>query len=339
MKKFLCIVSSFVLVLALVGSTAAFGYSGGSYNLKIGTYFSGQQSGGIYAQMFSDHVAKLSDGKIVIDVHQDWQLGSQSELAEAIALGTLDFCPQDWSMFDTVLGFTKGAILGFPFLFENWDHVAAFYKSDDFAKIAQELLEQHNIRYLGSSGDGFRQCYTQVPVNKAEDFKGLRLRVPDISIYIETFQALGAATVIVPGAELYTSLQSGIVNAMERPMDGMYSNNLFEQTKYLVMSNHIYVDFNLFVSETVFQKLDPEAQAVIIKAGKEASEAHFPLSRQRDLDAYNGLLTVGKQELIEIDTTELNKISEIVKKAVWPKYLGMIDGGQAIVDNIAKLAR
>ena len=334
MRKTALLVMVLMFAACVGGSAPADGYSGGSYNLKMGTYFSGAQSGGIYAQMFGERVAKLSDGKVVIDVYHDFQLGSQSELAEAIALGTVDFCPQDWAMFDTILGFSKGAILGLPFLFRDWDHVAAFYRSDHFAQIQKELLEQHNIRYLGSSADGFRKCYTQVPVNSVADFRNLRLRLPDISVYIDTFQVVGAATVVVPGSELYTSLQSGIVNALERPADGMYSNNLWEQTKYVIVTDHIFVDLNLFVNETVFQKLDADAQAVVIQAAKEVSEEHFKLARQRDLDAVTALVENCGQELIEFDTTEMKGI---VKSTVWPKYLAIIPGGQEIVDYIEAL--
>lgn len=310
------------------------GYAGGEYNLKIGTYFSGAQGGGEYAQNFSDLVKELSDGKIVIDVYQDSQLGSQSELTEAISLGTVDFMPNDWSMFDTVLGYSKGAIFGLPYMFSSWDQVKAFYGSEMFTKMTEELLENYDIRFLGAAADGFRQIYSKQPIRSIEDFKSYKLRVPDISVYIDTFQALGAATTIVPGAELYTSLQNGIVNGLERPADGFVSNNLYEQTKYVIKTDHIFVDVSLFVSEATFQKLDADAQAVILQAGKEASDEHFEYMRGRDQDAINKLTTELKQELVEFDTTEMK---DICKETVWPKYLSKIDGGQEIADYIQTL--
>ena len=236
---------------------------------------------------------------------------------------------------DTVLGYKKGAIIGFPFIFADWDNVKAFWGSDAFAAMQQELLDGYGIRNLGMAADGFRQVYSQDPINTVEDLKGLKLRLPDISVYIETFQALGAATTIVPGAELYTALQNGTVNALERPADGMYSNNLYEQTKYVVKTDHIFVDVGLFVSETVFSKMDADAQAVILQAGKEVSEEHFEYMRQRDQDSLNALLTECEQELLEPDTTEMREISV---STVWPKFLKDIDGGQELVDAIQALA-
>jgi|GEM_PF-6820432 len=312
------------------------GYAGGEYNLKIGTYFSGKQGGGEFAQKFSDKVKEMSDGKIVIDVYQDSQLGSQSELAEALTQGTMDFSPNDWPMMDTVLGYSKGAIIGFPFIFKDWDNVKAFWGSDTFAAMKQELLDQYGVRCLGMAADGFRQIYSQKAINGVDDLKGLKIRLPDISVYIETFQALGAATTIVPAAELYTSLQNGTVNALERPADGMYSNNLYEQTSYVVKTDHIFVDVGLFASEAVFSKLDADAQALILAAADEVCEEHFEYMRGRDQDSLNKLVTECDQELIELDTSEMK---EICVSTVWPKFLEKIDGGQEIVDAIQACAK
>ncbi|MBR5381483.1 MAG: TRAP transporter substrate-binding protein [Oscillospiraceae bacterium] len=359
MKKVICIVLALIFVLSFAacggsgsntpapanspaaspasgGGTSDGGYAGGEYNLKIATYFSGKQGGGEFAQKFADKVGELSDGKIKVDVYQDSQLGSQSELVEALTQGTMDFCPNDWAMMDTVLGYGKGAIIGFPFIFKDWDNVKAFWGSDTFATMKQELLDNYGVRCLGMAADGFRQIYSQKPINSVEDLKGLKLRLPDISVYIETFQALGAATTIVPRAELYTALQNGTVNALERPADGMYSNNLYEQTSYVIKTDHIFVDVGLFASEAVFSKLDADAQAVILQAGQECADEHFEYMRGRDQDSLNKLVTECKQELIELDTTEMR---EICQSTVWPKFLEKIDGGQAIVDAIQACAK
>ncbi|MDR3331784.1 MAG: TRAP transporter substrate-binding protein [Synergistaceae bacterium] len=341
MKKVLCLALMVALAFTFVACGAAsaagaVGYTGESYTLKIGTYFSGKQVGGEYAQEFSDKVAELSDGKIKIDVYQDMQLGSQSELTEALQLGTVDFAPNDFSMYDTVYGYKKGAIFGLPFVFASYENVWAFYQSEEFTQMKQELLDQYEVRTLSSATDGFRKLYAQVPVNNIDDMKKLKLRVPDISSYVDTFQALGCNTVIVPGAELYTSLQNGIVNSLERPADGMYSNNLWEQTKYVINTNHMLVDLHLFVSEKIFSKLDPAAQAVIIQAGNDIGEYHFKYCQERDKKALDALVNDCNQQLIEFDTTQMK---QICKEKVWTKYLKDIDGGQKIIDKIESLAK
>ena len=355
MKRILALVITFALIIALVAScggnsnqpsavpppssnpptSAGGGYSGGSYNLKMGHQFRAGEIGDDYGQFFAARVAELSDGKIKIDVYTDSQLGSQLELAESVGLGTIDFTPGDWAMMNTVYGFEKGSINSLPFLFKGLDHLAAFFQSDVLDEIAKEFLEKHNIRTLGSAGLGFRKCYTQTPINTVDDFKGIKFRVPDMAIYKDTFAAVGAATIVVPAAELYTSLQNGIVNALERPADGMYTNNIWEQTKYVIPTDHICDIANIFVSEITFQKLDADAQAVLIRAGKEVSAEFFDHLKQRDSFALNALKTECNQEIIDFDTTEM---AQIMKEKVWPKYIDVIPGGQEIVDRIQAMA-
>ena len=206
MKK----VFSVVLVVALVltfaacGVAAHGGYAGGSYNLKMGHYWGSAQNNAKVMENFSAVVSEMSDGKIEVDVYPDGQMGHLNELAEYVSMGTIDFAPNDWPTLATILGYNKGALVGFAYMFKDFAHVGAFFGSDIYAQMKQDILDQYNIRVLGSFGEGFRQVYTQRPVNSVADFAGLRLRVPDVAVYMETFQAYGAATTIVPGAEIYT---------------------------------------------------------------------------------------------------------------------------------------
>ena len=154
-------------------------------------------------------------------------LGSQSELSEGIRMGTIDMILNEWSNIATVNGFSQGLILGFPFLYQSWDHIRAFYDSEVMDQMKADLEAEQGIICLGCSADGFRKIYTQIPIESIDDFSKLKIRVPDNQIYTATMAALGAAPTIVATAELCTSLQNGIVNALERPADGMYSNNLY----------------------------------------------------------------------------------------------------------------
>ena len=307
------------------------GYTGGSYTLKLGHYFGAQQSNAKFVLQFADLVAEKSDGKIVIDVYGESQLGGQNELCEALHLGTIDLAVSDYVTFNSVLDHAKSIVAVLPWMLRDWDHAYAFSNSDIFADINKELLESYDIRYIGIMVEGFKELFSRSPVYNAEDFKGLRVRVTPQILYLEMFGALGAAPTQVATAELYTALQNGIVDAYERPADSAYTNSLWEQTNYMIMTNHVMAQSGIFINEGVFQHLDKEAQAIIIQAGNEITEAYFAWSRENDAMRLAQLVDECSQERIDIDTSELKAIAQ---ENVWPILLENVDGAQAILATI-----
>jgi len=347
MKKVISILLALVMVFALAacgsssGKTSgggsdptpapADGYTGGEYNLKLGHYFSAKQGTGIFMQDFADRVAELSDGKIVVDVYGESQMGGMTQLAESLHLGTIDMAAIDYVTTNSVFGHDKSILVCLPWLLEDWDHAYAMFHSDVFKEINKELLEQYDARYLGANVEGFKETFSSRAVNNAADFKDLRVRVTPNTLYLEMFNALGAQPTIVDTSEVYTALQSGIVEAYERPADSAYNNSLWEQTKYMIMTNHVIGHVGLWINETIFQSLDEQAQAILIQAGEEVTESYFASNKDNDALRLEQLVTECKQERIDIDTAELKAI---MKEKVWPVLTENIDNVQEILDKI-----
>ncbi|WP_300025261.1 TRAP transporter substrate-binding protein [Oscillibacter sp.] len=311
------------------------GYAGGEYKLMASSHVAQEELASIYMANFCDLVEERSEGKITFDRFYSSQIANQAESAEGLKVGTMDVAINDWPSMSSVNGFSKGDVMALGYLFNSFDHVKAFAASDDYAQMCQELIDQCGIRCLAVGASGFRQVATKnAPITSIDDFQGLRIRVPDISIYVNTFQALGCATTIVANSEVYTALQTGIVDSVENPVQGIYNMSWYEQLNYINETNHIFCDIDLFINEEKFQSLDKEAQAVLMECAKEASGQNLEMTEEKN-DEYIKLCEEAGCKYSTFDTAP---IVDVMKSQVWPAYFAAVDGGEELVNRILALA-
>jgi len=356
MKKFVSILLAFVLACSLVAcggsekeeapaktetkteasaktesSGDASGYTGGEYTLMVTSHVAEVELASVFMDNFADLVEERSEGKITFDRFYSSQIANQAESAEGLKVGSIDIAINDWPSMSSVNGYAKGDVMALGYLFSNYDHVNAFYASDEYAQMVDELVDQVGIRCLAPGASGFRQVATQdAPISSYEDFVGLRIRCPDIKIYVDTFGALGCATTIVANSEVYTALQTGIVDAVENPVQGMYNMSWYEQFDYINETNHIFCDINLFMNEAKFQSLDAEAQALLLECAREASANNMALTEEKN-DEYVQMCV---DEGIVYNTFDTAPVKKIMQEQVWPTYFANAAGGEELVNAI-----
>lgn len=311
------------------------GYTGGEYTLTVSSHMAPEDLVSIFMDDFCDRVEEKSGGKITFDRFYSSQIANQTESAEGLKVGTIDISLNDWATMSSVNGYTKGDVVSLGYLFEDYDHVRAFANSDAYAQMQQELIDQAGVRNLAIGASGFRQVATKgSPITSIEDFEGLRIRVPDISIYVNTFQALGCATTIVANSEVYTALQTGIVDSVENPVQTIWNMSWYEQLDYIIETNHIFCDQDLFMNEEKFQSLDEEAQALILECAQEASEANFEMAESMDAEYVQNCIDAG----VEYLTMDVAPIKEVMQSQVWPSFYESVEGGEELVNSILALA-
>lgn len=317
------------------GSEGGSGYNGGSYTLTASSRMGPDDLVSIHMDAFCDLVEERSDGKITFDRFYSSQIANQTEATEGLKVGTIDISFTDWASMASVNGFAKGSVVSLGYLFDNYDHVRAFAASDVYAQMQEELIAQTGVRNLAIGASGFRHVATKgSPISSYEDFQGLRIRVPDIAIYVNTFQALGCATTIVANSEVYTALQTGIVDAVENPVQTMWNMSWYEQIDYINETNHIFCDQDLFMNEAKFQSLDEEAQALIQECALEASEENLTYAETMSDEFLNNCVEAG----VEYVTFDTAPIKDIMKNQVWPSFYESVEGGEDLVNAILALA-
>lgn len=227
------------------------------------------------AQLFAKNVAERTGNKVKVEVYPAGELGDQPSLAEQVTLGALDMAVV--SLGNMAMYSKKLNAMTAPFLFEDYDHAHRVIDGFVMDWMNQGLAE-HDCVGLSMFDYGFRQTTTQdIVVNKAEDLKGVKIRVPPSTGLLAAFDAIGANTQRIAYSELYTSLKQGVVAAEENPVFTILADSLFETQNQLALTNHYFDCQILLANKMFFDGLSPELQAIL----KEEAVKAQNLTRER----------------------------------------------------------
>lgn len=268
-----CTAIAFVLTacLAMAGcGTSTDSGDGDTLVLKAGFSTGASDPRVVATELFKEEVETATDGRIVIEIHPDGELGADSDLISGIVNGDVDITASsagNFANYDANVG-----ISAFPFLFDGFDEAWAFVDGD-IEKEAEKNLASCNIRVLGHYDNGFRCVTTSEdvgPVNSVDDMQGLVIRTPENQIVMQTMQLLGAEPRVLDFTKLKDALRNGEFDAQENPIPVIYNNGLYEVQSNLAITNHSY-DVMLFViREDIWKKLSEEDKKIIMDAAAKA---------------------------------------------------------------------
>ena len=209
------------------------------------------------ATHFKEKVEELTGGSVVIDVQASGVLGSENDVLDAILGGSTSIDMSRISAFAlTSYGCNKSKLLSIPFTFENRAHFWNFANSDlapEFLNEPQELgLPVRGIFY---GEEGFRHFFTVKPVSGIADFKGLKLRVSNDPVMNGMVESLGANPTVVSFGELYSALQTGVVDGAEQPIANYKSNAFPEVANNLILDGHTLGAIQAVITDNAWAKL------------------------------------------------------------------------------------
>ncbi|MBW8383334.1 MAG: TRAP transporter substrate-binding protein [Youngiibacter sp.] len=223
-----------------------------------------------FANKFAELVAKNSNGRYEIDVYPSGQLGVDRELMESLQAGNVDFTVITASDISSFV--PDASVQDLPYLFSGWEHVEKFLASDvaqDFYKITDSV----GMTTLALMPRGFRHVTSNTkPVNTPADLKGMKLRVAESEIYINTFKALGANAQAMAWSEVYTALQQGTVEGHENTAITIRDYKINEVQKYLSLTGHFFAFAALQMNADLLKGMSADDQKMIRDAAAEASK-------------------------------------------------------------------
>ncbi|WP_417662319.1 TRAP transporter substrate-binding protein [Pseudomonas sp.] len=264
------------------------------------------------AQKFADLVKKKSDGKMKIRLFAGGVLGGDLQTVSALQGATLDMTVLNSGILAAQV--PEYALLDFPFLFNSTDEAQAVIDGP----VGQELskrLEGKGLKTLGYWDLGFRNLTnSKQPVAKWEDMAGLKIRVIQSPIYLETFKALGANPVPMPFPEVYTGLEQRTVDGQENPFTVIKGNKFNEVQKYLSVTQHIYNPQSFIIGEKSWAKLNAEEQAVIVDAAKEATAYQRQITAAAQDEAFAELSK--DMQANTVTPEEMDRFREKVKPVI-----------------------
>ena len=215
-------------------------------------------------------IEERSGGKFKIELYPSSQLGSKDDVMDQMVAGEPVCTLTDGAFFYDRGVKDMGIVFG-PFLFDNWDQAFKLNASQWYQDQSKLVEENAHLKIIGADWKyGARHTLTTKPINKVEDFKGMKIRVPTNNIQVKGFEVLGATPTPMALGEVYTSLQQGTIDGVENPLAVLYNGKFHEVAKYLLLDGHVFNITNLVVGTDFYNSLTPEQQKLLVETCHEA---------------------------------------------------------------------
>ena len=220
---------------------------------------------GVYE--FAKLVKERSNGRIIVEVYHSKQLGEERAVIEQVQLGAVDMTRVSVSAASAYVRDLDA--LQLPYLYRNSDHMWKVLNGSIGAEILKKL-EPSNFIGVGWFEAGSRNFYTKKQVKTVSDLKGMKIRVQQAPLMVGMIEALGAVAAPLPFGEVYSALQTGVIDGAENNWPSYLSTSHYEVAKYFIVDEHTRVPEITLGSKKIFDKLSKEDRALILKAHRDA---------------------------------------------------------------------
>ncbi|RMC36474.1 TRAP transporter substrate-binding protein [Paracoccus alkanivorans] len=237
--------------------------------IKLGHLANEENSWHKASLKFGEEVAKLTDGRVEVQVFPNESLGKEIDLINGMQLGTADMTItgeslQNWS--------PMAALLAVPYAYNSLEQMDEVAAGDIGTQIKEEILARAQIRPIAYFARGPRNLTSNREVMTPEDLSGLKLRVPNVPLFVKTWEALGAQPTPMAFSEVFTSLQNGTIDAQENPLALIESANFNEVQKFVNKTEHVRSWIYLTISEMTWGRLSAEDQEAVTQAAQTAQQ-------------------------------------------------------------------
>lgn len=301
--------------------------------LRLGHVFAINSPVDQASQEFAKLVKERTNGSLEITVFPNSQLGGDEALARDLARGSLDLAfinPGSLSGLDPLMD-----IHYLPYIVSNFEEAdKIFYNPNGILqKTLRETMAKHRMETLGFFELEFRAVTnSKRPVEKPDDLKGLKLRVPGSAGIRDFFIAAGSQAVAMPFPELFTALQQGTVDGQDNGASITYNSRLFEAQKFMTQTNHVYAMGAIASSQRLWNRLDDKQKQIILKTAQEVADKEIKVNRALNADFLKKIAEGGVQvkQLTPESFAEFRKVADRVWTKLEPVY------GKERVDALRK---
>ncbi|MFA7579506.1 TRAP transporter substrate-binding protein [Castellaniella sp.] len=224
--------------------------------------------------VFKAYVEGASAGKIEVIISPASQLGSITDVLEQVKAGAIQVAQADEQTLDTF--YKPMMILAAPYLFSNDEEARDFLASDLFARINEDMANETGLRMLSAGSYGFRNfTNNKKPIQSKDDMSGIRMRVPPSPMSLIMVEAMGGSPTPIPWEELYSALQTGVVDGQENPIGIINDYSFAEVQKHLTLDGHQIGLTSIIVSEQFLQSLPVELREIVRTGAQMASATEY----------------------------------------------------------------
>jgi tripartite ATP-independent transporter DctP family solute receptor len=247
---------------------------------------------------FAEEVAALTDGRVEVQVFPNESLGKEMDLINGMQLGTADMTItgeslQNWA--------PMAALLAVPYAYGSLEEMDEVAGGEIGEQIEAQIIEKAQVRTIAYFARGPRNLTSNRPIKTPDDLAGLKMRVPNVPLFVDTWSALGAQPTPMAFSEVFTSLQNGTIEAQENPLALIKSASFAEVQDYVNLTEHVRSWIYLAISEQSFSRLSAEDQAAVLEAAQRAQayERELFLADEQQLVAD---LEAAGMEFVEVDS-------------------------------------
>ncbi len=314
-----------------IASLFTFTHAFAQTELKLGHVGEPGSLIGAAADEFAKRANAKLGGKYKVIVYGSSTLGGDKEMLQKLKLGTIDLVEPSTVMSSVADSF---GVFEMPYLVKSRDHMKKIEKELFWSKMEPEV-EAKGYKVLAVWENGFRHITNNKhPITKPEDLKGIKLRVPEGKWRVKMFQAYGANPSPMKFSEVFTALQTGVMDGQENPLAQIASAKFYEVQKYLSMTGHVYTPAYLVVSATKFKTLPPDVQKTLEQAAKDTQAFVYEKAAKDDEELLKKMKASGIQ-VNEVDKDAFIKAS----KPVYDDYAKEVKVAKELIDRAIALGK
>ncbi|MDR3231407.1 MAG: DctP family TRAP transporter solute-binding subunit [Synergistaceae bacterium] len=314
MRKFFRILMFSVLVAMMITVSMpamAASTKGDVITLTFAHHQQPDSPAGLGAQRLADRLIRAGGGRLDVKVYPAEQLGNEKSVFEQLGTGVVDMSTFGFGIIGTLSPSALATEMGY--MFENYEHLAAFLESDVFAGIVEEAAAKAGARIGGAYYNGVRHTTTSGKrFTDPASLAGVKIRVPNSEMLLATFSAMGAAPTPMAFSEVYMALQNGTIDGEENPIPTIMSMRFYEVQKYLILTGHNVQSATFTVSEKTYRSLPDDLKKIVLDEMKAEALETTKDVKQKEIDQLAELRKLG-MEVVEVDVSAFaKKVKEII---------------------------
>ncbi|MBB94113.1 MAG: C4-dicarboxylate ABC transporter [Rhodobacteraceae bacterium] len=270
---------------------------------------------------------ETTGGRICVEVFHSAQLGEEKDTIEQTQFGVIDLNRVSMGPFNNIIPETQ--VPSLPYIFRSTDHMHKVLDGDVGADILGAFSD-HDLIGLTYYDAGSRSFYnSQKPITTLDDLSGMKFRVMQSDLFVDMVGALGANATPMPYGEVYSSIQTGVIDGAENNWPSYESSGHFEVAGYYTLDQHLMVPEVLVMSKMSWDKLTPEDQEAVLEAAKASTEVQRKLWAEREAASEEKVRAAGNEVITDIDKTPFME----AMVPVYEKYVT----DQSLKDLVARI--
>ena len=264
----------------------------------------------VAGDLFADKLKELSKGTMIIDQYPGAQLGQEPQLLQLVKSGDIEFAII--SSANTATISPQAGVMSLHFLFRNEAHLLKSLADPQVVDAIKAMIDEtaQGVHVIGVGSQGVRHIYSKKEIHNVGDMKGLKIRVQATATEDATFPAYGAQTVHMPFGSVYTSLQTGVVDAAENSINVYLVNKHYEVAPVLSITEHEANNALVLISDKLWQSLSAEQKQWVQAAANEVSAKEPAKAFELERTALTKLKTMGVKVVDDVDKKSFTVIAD-----------------------------